>query len=116
MFKDKRSRYFVFTRVNPRASDYDLLVMTSEAINASLVYKTFRTLTTVRLVGFLILRGPTTVSQDIGRLLPNFLVTWLGEQFDDGYHWLNAHHPTIDGEIHFNQRGHPFGDLKKKLF
>lgn len=120
--KPKFTRYFVFTRVNPRESDYDLLRGTCERIDATLAYKTVRDASKVRLMGFLILRGPRTFSDDIGRLLPNFLVTALTSDIDDVWHWLEVSPKScgdvffIDGEVFFNGCSHPFYDIKRMLF
>ena len=108
----KFTRYFKFTRVYPRTVDYDRLVDICNRIDAWTIYKTTREGVVVRLVGFIALRGPRTVAADIGRLLPNFLVTVVSPKIEDMEAWLL----DDECEIFFNGIGHPFEDIKKKLF
>ena len=126
----RRTRYFVFTRINPSIAEYSHLVKVCEDINASLGYKTVQDGEKLRLVGFLVLRGPSTVSGAIGRLLPNFIVSPLHFLFNDGFHWLHTipvgvivtkkrrypDGPMTLGTVFFNGKAHPFDDLKRSLF
>ena len=113
--RPKFTRYFVFTRVNPRTSDYDHLLETCSRIDAWVVYKTVYDGFKIRMLGFLVLRGPRTVSNDIALLLPNFLVNEMPGHFNDGWDWLDAVSSKGD-EVFFNGKTHPFTDIKKKLF
>lgn len=119
--KQTRTRYFVFSRVNPRYDDYELLVETCDRIDACLGYKTVRDGWKVRLIGFLILRGPSTIEDDLGRLFPNFLLTPLGHEFHGACDWLASQrmddgHWFIDAEPQFNNKEHPFEMLRVRLF
>ena len=114
--RPKFTRYFVFTRVDPRTSDYDYLLETCSRIDAWVVYKTMRTGFRTRMLGFLILRGPRTVSDDIALLLPNFLVNELPVHFHDGWDWIDSVSGGGGEEIFFNGKAHPFIDIKKQLF
>lgn len=100
-----------------------MLLGTCENIDACLSYKTVRDGVKLRLVGTLLLRGPPTYADDIGRLLPNFLVLPLAKQFDHGKQWLEAVGSDgvdssffIDGEVYSNSKEHPFQMLKNNLF
>ena len=119
--RPKRTRYFVFTRVNPRDHDYDLLIDMCQKHDFMLAYKTVRDGWKIRLHGMLVMRGPPTVADDIMNLLPNFMVTPLSEEFTDGIDWVcsiqsGEGHFFIDGEILFNGKEHPFVDVKRSLF
>lgn len=125
VFADQKpvfTRYFVFTRVDPRDLDYERLRGVCEMIDAHLAYKTVRDASRIRLIGCLVLRGPRTVADDIGCLLPNFLVTAMTSDVDDIWHWFEVSSSKtdgsffIDGEIFFNNHSHPFDDLKRVLF
>ena len=115
------TRYFVFSRVNPVSQDYELLRGVCERINASLGYKTVRDGVRIRLVGFISLRGPPTIADDIGRLLPNFLVTKLGCKHVDGFHWMaevasDDGSLLVDGVVTHHYKEHPFKTVKTRLF
>ncbi len=116
----KRTRYFTFTRVNPRSQDYAILLDTCERIDASLGYKTVRDGQKIRLLGFITLRGPATIADDILRLLPNFNVTSLNRRFGSGFDWLaearSGSRFFVDGPMFHNYKGHPFQQLKTQLF
>lgn len=106
------TRYFTFTRVNPKASDYDLLVGTCSKVDAYLSYKTVRDGGKVRLFGIIVLRGPSTIADDIGQLFPNFNLTPMVGEFDDNFERLMS---SGGGEvIHHNE--HPFFGLRRALF
>ena len=119
--KQRRTRYFIFSRVNPRHDDYEHLVDTCEKIEACLAYKTVRDGWRVVLTGFFILRGPSTIQDDIRRLFPNFLLTNLSLQYQESLEWLVGAKleglPFFqDGEIFSNGKEHPFQSVKKNLF
>jgi len=121
MHRSKRTRYFVFTRVNPSSSDYDRLLGECQRIDASLGYKTIRDGWKVRLVGFIVLCGRTTIPDDIGRLFPNFNVTSLGPGFQDGFDWMAGVAESesgffVDGATFNNAIEHPYVQLKTLLF
>jgi len=105
-----RTRHFFFTRVNPTARDYDLLVKTCEKIDGFLRYRTVIDKTTlrVRLTGIIILRGPCTIVQDLERLFPNFVLTaMVGRIFDRMDEKFKP--VKVFGD-------HPFFEVKKELF
>ena len=115
-----KTRYLVFTRVNPTSGDYVKLLDVADKIDACLKYKTVMDGAKYRLVGFLVLRGRPTYAADIGRLLPNFNVTFLSCRFDDGYDWIGQVRLDggvfVDGPVFQNYKDHPFVGLKRALF
>jgi len=120
-YSTKRTRYFTFTRVNPYSCDYSHLLDVCERIDGSLCYKTIRDGWKIRLMGFIVLRGPTTIVDDIRRLLPNFNVTLLDMEFESGYDWIvntkpNGEEFFVDGAVFQNAKVHPFHGLKACLF
>ena len=116
----KRTRYFIFSRVNPLSRDYATLIQECERIDALLVYKTVRVRGIPKLIGFFVLRGPVTVVDDIARCFPNFLINRLDTRYDDGFEWL-AEQQGYDGRlfndarVHRNRKEHPFIETKKRL-
>ena len=121
VLRPKRTRYFTFTRTDPGSRDYDLLIEMCGRHDFMCGYKTVRDGWKTRLYGFLVLRGPSTVVDDIANLLPNFLVTPLDHEFSNGFDWVcniqsGEYHFFVDGEIFFNGKEHPLRDVKKNLF
>ena len=116
----KRTRHFTFTRVNPCDVDYERLWKVAHNINADLGFKTVSVGGREVLYGFLTLHGPATIADDIGNLLPNFLVHCLVDSYLTGFDWLDA----VQGYETFffqtatfvNGKGHPFQKLKARLF
>jgi hypothetical protein len=91
------TRYFSFTRVNPKAGDYDALVKTCNRVDAYLSYKTVRCGERTRLFGIIVLRGPPTIADDIGRLFPNFNLTPMTGEFDANFERLMGN--TSGGDV-----------------
>ena len=114
------TRYFTFTRTNPTTNDYDMMLETSDRINASIGFKTIRDGWKVRLVGYIILRGPLAYEEDIARCFPNFLVTKMGPGVEMARDWLKSVDTGdpffVDGFELFNARGNPYQSIKKTLF
>lgn len=106
----KLTRYYTFTRVNPKSSDYDLLVRTCHRINAYLGYRTLRDADKVRLIGFIVLRGPKTIVDDIEQLFPNFHLMSMVGCFGDNYSDLG------DDDTIITANEHPFVSVRKSLF
>jgi len=102
------TRSFAFARVNPRESDYALLVNSSSNADAHMGHRTIRDDEDgrTRLVGFLALRGPPAFPCKLCPHFPNFLISRLQGQpeWDD----LKKTYDSVHGE-------HPFRDLRKKL-
>ena len=113
--RPRRTRHLVFTRVNPKTSDYDTLLRVATMIDATVFYKTMQdpVTTTHRLIGTLILSGPPAYPEQIGRMLPNFLVSKLHRQFPEGVYWMDW--IGLDGRMHSN-RARPLESVKVKLF
>lgn len=107
-----RTRYFTFTRVNPKVGDYERLVRTCKEIDAFLSYKTVRDGKVVRLFGIIVLRGPSTISDDIGRLFPNFNLTSMGGEFDSNF---GRFMESAGGDV-VQHNEHPFFALRRALF
>lgn len=99
------SRFFSFTRVNPKGKEYPMLVRTCERIDACVAYVTIKDGGDRRLTGFLVLRGPRTYADKLMPLFPNFLIKAVksANYFDvpAGYVWR--------GDL-------PFQDIKRRLF
>jgi len=104
----KFTRYFLFTRVNPKPGDFETLFETCKRIDAYMGCKRFNVDGRERLVGFIVLRGNRAFLRSICREFPNFNITempghgWEGVFNEDSY------------DIIVNK--HPFIELKRKLF
>jgi len=115
------SRYFVFTRVNPRPKEYASLLETCQKFDICLSYRTKRDVKRGRsvLTGFLVLRGPRTYADVLGRLFPNFLVAPLSGRHENGFDWMRAYggdHLIDDEPVFFDCKEHPYASVKKRLF
>ena len=115
------TRYFTFTRTwkdqdHVTNRDYINLIAVSNKIDSSLFFKTIRDGEKIRLLGVLTLCGPTTIADDIARLLPNFNVMPLGNEYIDPVEWMVDQHAEVDGPVFHNYRGNPFRDVRKQLF
>lgn len=116
-----RTRYFLFTKVNPQFHDEMVLKDTCQQINAFVGYTIIdREMLRKRsddsqpskrkkvdvLCGFLVLRGPIT---DVGSLavwFPNFILSPAPASFNMA---------CIPGSFSFYGK-HPFKDVKRNLF
>jgi hypothetical protein len=107
------TRYFSFTRVNPKISDYDALVKTCNRVDAYLSYTTVRCGEKTRLFGIIVLRGPPTIADDIGRLFPNFNLTPMTGEFDANFERLMG---VTSGDDVIQHNEHPFFSLRRALF
>lgn len=99
--KNRFTRYFNFTRTNPKPHDYELLKGVCKNINAACFMDTIVDSGGVtRLQGYMVLWGPRTHKEDLARIFPNFLIT-----------------PMEQGEfVRLPPGHHPFDCIKKKLF
>lgn len=105
MIKNTPTRYFLFSRVNPKDDDYDLLIERCIRLG---IYAGFRTISpqgVERLVGFLIFKDGRVLPSALVREFPNFLVIPMGS-----HGWPDE----SKGFTYFG--GHPFDDLKHLLF
>ena len=125
--KEKLTRYFTFSRVNPRLQDYHWLIETCLNIDAFLVYKTYRDINRfaqvrTRLVGFMVLRGRKTVVSDLGRLFPNFFLTGFHKDTEDIFDVIRSWHDnealwiSDADDTTFFVNEHPFEGVRRKLF
>jgi hypothetical protein len=109
---NKYTRYFLFTRVNPKESDYALLVATCERIDAFLGYQVLHDSEgVVRLSGFVVLRGPRTFVGDLCLLFPNFNFTPMSDVYELGGVNFDS---FPDGTFLLGE--HPFVKLRRSLF
>jgi hypothetical protein len=111
-----RTRYYTFTRVNPKCSDFELLVSTCERIDAHLGYLTIPDDGKIRLVGFIVLRGPETVIGDIEQLFPNFNLTPMEGTSFDGVVSDAQKKAELIGAVLVTHNCHPFEGIKRALF
>ena len=74
--RNKNTRYYKFSRVNPKASDYTLLISRCRAINAYLSYVVVCDGNRVQVDGFVIPPHRTVIG-NIERMFPNFLVSHI---------------------------------------
>jgi hypothetical protein len=111
-FKSERgpyTRYFTFSRCNPRDKDYDVLIGSCDVINAFLGFKDeldedgF----VVKLKGMFILHGPKAYADQLITFFPNFLLVAMEPDMHDSF---NSHNDfTFIGE-------HPYARIRKRLF
>ena len=108
--KPKRTRYFLFHRVNPKPEDYTMLVEVSETINAFITYVTECQKNRRILKGFIILRGQTTcvTGQTLHLYFPNFMLQSVSKHFHFNFEDIPQTAVSIGD--------HPYQDLKKTLF
>lgn len=115
-FARHRSRYYVFTRINPTKKDYDRLINVCRKHDIHLVYQTNKINDKkYALIGFLILRLGQSTALRMHPLLPNFFLGVLPAHFDTGYDWINEFPGIPSGPYFHDQKGHPFHVLKKNL-
>jgi len=69
------AKYYAFTRVNPRSSDYERLVQGCQDSSAYLAYRTVRDSDKTRLVGFVVFWREEDDVPNIERMFPNFNLT-----------------------------------------
>lgn len=105
--KCKYTRYFLFSRVNPSASDYDLLLKVAKDCDVNIGYKTVVDGRKRRLSGYFILRGPRTYTWDVCRLLPNFQVVRMLSSIAFDFDFVKY-------DVVVNN--HPYQSLRKQLF
>ena len=108
---NKFTRYFLFTRVDPKEEDYTLLLEVCKRIDAHLGYRTILGTSVDRLVGFIVLRGPRTFVADLCRLFPNFNLTPMSDIVELGsFDFDNLPKGTVlVGD-------HPFKSIRSVLF
>jgi hypothetical protein len=100
------TRYFMFSRVNPRDDDYDLLLAECGRLNVYVGFRTVISFGVTRLVGFLMFTEGRVSHDVLARALPNFLVVPMVST-----------DPPIDESKGFTYfGGHPFHDIKRLLF
>ena len=107
--KDFRTRYFIFTKVNPTGDDIATLVRGCESIKAEFYgYHVHGNKERKILKGFLVLSQDTTLASRLYAWFPNFLVssmpTEMGAEFDN----------MPEGVIVTGN--HPYSDCRKNLF
>ena len=105
------TRYFLFTRTNPRVSDYELVVRVANKIDAHLGYATVYNGGTRVLKGFIVLRGPRTFVGTLCKHFPNFLLFAVDAM--ETYFDFNLD-SVPDGVTMVNE--HPFQEVRKTLF
>lgn len=102
------TRYFLFSRVNPRKKDYGLMITACKKIDAYFGYRTVSDGVKVLLKGFIVLRGRKT---NVGRIVcyfPNFILKEVPRHFDFDLDDL-PDDVVVGGH-------HPFGFLRRDLF
>lgn len=101
------AKYYAFTRVNPKPSDYVLLVEACRSIGAYMGYRTIRDGNVVRLFGFIVVWEAFPTGGSIERLFPNFNLTYLKDTFDNNLLKL----------VKMKERGNePFVSVRRVLF
>lgn len=95
----------MFSRINPRDDEYDLLIGFCIRLDAFCGFRTVEINGVSRLVGFLIFKNSRVSPVVVIRALPNFLIIPMGSD------------PCPDESKGFTYFGqHPFVDLKRILF
>lgn len=108
MLGKKITRYFLFSKINPKDDDYRLIIDVCKRINACLGFRTTTCDGKTRLKGFIVLRGSRTSAGSLRHLFPNFLLTAVPSEFD-----FNMNEIQADVQV----RGtHPFETLRRDLF
>ena len=100
----RRTRYFLFSRLNPSQRDYELLKEVCNGIDAYLGYQT-SFLGCQRLEGFIVLRGPRTRASNLSGFFPNFYI-WAAPH---GFLFEDLNHDVVFKE-------HPYKCIRKDLF
>lgn len=103
---ESSTRYFIFTRKNPRPIDFERLVDNAEKLDIYMGYHVTRERNEVLLTGFLVMRGRKSKVSILSRSFPNFLIRPIPGRFDINFH-------NTDG-VYMNK--HPFDGLQKRLF
>ena len=108
--KIRKTRYFVFFRINPKQKDYGTIKDAAEKIDAQIIHRTVSCGKRIVLKGLLILRGKTTCETACALHVhfPNFLVVKAPKSLQLNFEGL--HEDTeFEGE-------HPFQHIRKNLF
>lgn len=73
---DTATRYYLFSRVNPKPRDFQDLIDKCNEIDADLGYKTVKIGDRFRLEGFMVLRGARRVNDidSLMRMFPNYMI------------------------------------------
>lgn len=114
-YKSGYSRYFLFTRVNPRLSDYECLINGCKSIHAFYGWKETSTynddgsVASSLLRGFLILENDPATCFSLSHTFPNFLIVTAPKYMDFDLASL----PT---DVNVGPGSHPFASLKRRLF
>lgn len=95
------TRYFEFSRVNPKEVDYALLHYVCRKIDAYYGIKLEKKGKRVHLHGFIMLRGRPTFQGDLCQLFPNFHLTYMKGEIGKGFETFGKH---------------PYDDIKRVLF
>lgn len=105
--RNKNTRYYRFTRVNPKSVDYTLLISRCRSINAYLSYVVTYDGNRVQVNGFIIPPHRTVIG-NIQRMFPNFLFSHI-----DDFSILEREMEGV-GATFINE--HRFKSIKRVLF
>lgn len=110
IYGNRKTRYFLFSRVGPTDKDYFKLKKSCKEINAYCCYRLFYKGNKKYLKGVLVLRGHPTASD--GSTLVTFFPNFLFHQLESDFELDFCSMPN--GTVCIGN--HPLDDVKKNLF